>query len=98
MGHPDAELMGRWRRGDAAAFGDLVDRWQQPVARFLLRVVGRADGVPDLCQEVFLRVLRAAPRYRETGRFPTLVVPDRVECCPRRRPARPACPRVAGRW
>ena len=71
MGHPDAELMSRWQRGDAAAVTALVDRWQQPVARFLLRVGGRPDRVPDLCQEVFLRVLRAAPRYRETGRFST---------------------------
>jgi RNA polymerase sigma-70 factor (ECF subfamily) len=71
MGHADSELMGRWQRGDAAAFGALVDRWQQPVARFLLRLVGRPDRVPDLCQEVFLRVLRAVPRYRETGRFST---------------------------
>jgi RNA polymerase sigma-70 factor (ECF subfamily) len=71
MGHADAELMCRWRRGDAAAFAALVDRWQQPVARFLLRVSGRPDRVPDLTQEVFLRVLRAAPRYRESGRFST---------------------------
>jgi RNA polymerase sigma-70 factor (ECF subfamily) len=69
MGHPDADLMRRWRRGDAAAFAAIVDRWQQPVARFLLRVVGRPDRVPDLCQEVFLRVLRAP--YRETGQFST---------------------------
>jgi RNA polymerase sigma-70 factor (ECF subfamily) len=41
------------------------------VARFLLRVAGRPDRIGDLCQEVFLRVLRAAPRYRETGRFST---------------------------
>jgi RNA polymerase sigma-70 factor (ECF subfamily) len=75
MGHPDADLMRRWRHGDAAAFAALVDRWQQPVARFLLRVVGRpasgypADCIQDLCQEVFLRLLRA--RYRETGQFST---------------------------
>jgi RNA polymerase sigma-70 factor (ECF subfamily) len=71
MGHPDAELMRRWQRGDAAAVTALVDRWQQPVARFLLRLVGRPDRVPDMCQEVFLRLVRAAPRYRETGRFST---------------------------
>jgi RNA polymerase sigma-70 factor, ECF subfamily len=70
MGHPDAELMRRWRRGDAAAFAALVERWQQPVARFLARLVG-PDRTADLCQEVFLRVLRAAPRYRERGQFST---------------------------
>jgi RNA polymerase sigma-70 factor (ECF subfamily) len=71
MGPSDADLMRRWRRGDPAAFAALVDRWQQPVARFLLRLAGRPDRVPDLCQDVFLRVLRAAPRYRESGRFST---------------------------
>ncbi len=71
MGHPDADLMRRWQRGDPAAFATLVDRWQQPVARFLLRLTGRPDRVPDLCQEVFLRVLRAGPKYRESGRFST---------------------------
>ena len=71
MGHPDAELMRRWQRGDAAAFAALVERWQQPVARFLARLVGPTDRVADLCQEVFLRVLRAGPRYRVDGRFST---------------------------
>jgi RNA polymerase sigma-70 factor, ECF subfamily len=71
MGHPDGELMCRWRRGDAAAAAELVERWQQPLARFLLRFVGRPDRVQDLCQDVFLRVLHAAPRYRDDGRFST---------------------------
>jgi RNA polymerase sigma-70 factor (ECF subfamily) len=71
MGHPDGELMCRWRRGDVAAAAQIVERWQQPLARFLLRFVGRPDRVQDLCQEVFLRVMKAAPRYREEGRFST---------------------------
>jgi RNA polymerase sigma-70 factor (ECF subfamily) len=66
---PDAELWQGWQRGDAAAFADLVQRWQQPIARFLTGLVGRADRVPDLCQEVFLRVFLARARYRETGAF-----------------------------
>jgi RNA polymerase sigma-70 factor (ECF subfamily) len=71
MGHPDAELIRRWQGGDPSAFEDLVRRWQQPVARFLARLVGRSDAVPDLCQEVFLRVYQAGPRYRERGAFAT---------------------------
>lgn len=69
MGHDDAELIERWRRGDAAAFEALVRRWEQPVGRFLFRLVGRADLAQDLCQEVFLRVYLAGPRYRESGAF-----------------------------
>jgi RNA polymerase sigma-70 factor (ECF subfamily) len=69
MGCNDAELIERWRRGDPTAFEALVRRWQQPMARFLFRLVGRAGPIPDLCQEVFLRAYRAGPRYRETGAF-----------------------------
>jgi len=59
-----------WQR-DAAAFTGLVRRWQQPVARFLLRVVGDGDRVQDLCQEVFLRVFQARDRYQESEAFST---------------------------
>jgi len=69
MSSRDAELIQRWQRGDAAAFEDLVRRWQQPIARFLYRLVDRADVTRDLCQEVFLRVYHAGPRYRENGAF-----------------------------
>jgi RNA polymerase sigma-70 factor (ECF subfamily) len=71
MGHEDADLVGRWRRGDPAAFAELVRRWQQPVAAFLTRLVGRRELVQDLCQEVFLRVHLATSRYREAGTFST---------------------------
>src|SRR5438445_651450 len=71
MGHHDVELIQRWQRGDSVAFEELVRRWQQPIARFLARQLGRMELVPDLCQEVFLRVYRAGPRYREAGAFST---------------------------
>ena len=47
----------------------LIQRWQQPVGRFLFRLVGRAELVNDLCQEVFLRVYLAGPRYRPSAAF-----------------------------
>jgi RNA polymerase sigma-70 factor (ECF subfamily) len=71
MGQEDADLIRRWQRGEPAAFAALVQRWQQPVARFLARLLGRNDLVQDLCQEVFLRVYLAQGRYRETGTFST---------------------------
>src|SRR5260370_15922786 len=71
MGHPDTELIRRWQLGEAAAFEALVRRWQAPIGRFLMRQVGHADQAADLCQEVFLRVYRAGPRYRATGALST---------------------------
>src|SRR6266576_3933620 len=65
----DAELFRLWREGNAAAFEALVVRWQQPMARFLYRYTGSDEGVSDLCQEVFLRIYTAGPRYREKGTF-----------------------------
>jgi RNA polymerase sigma-70 factor (ECF subfamily) len=68
MSREDAERMRRWQLGDATAFAELVARWQRPVGRFLARLAG-PDRAADLCQEVFLRVLQAGPRYREDGHF-----------------------------
>jgi RNA polymerase sigma-70 factor (ECF subfamily) len=65
----DADLVARWRGGDATAFTLLVRRWQQPIARFLTHLLGRPDLAADLCQEVFLRAFQAGPRYRECGTF-----------------------------
>jgi RNA polymerase sigma-70 factor, ECF subfamily len=62
-------LIQRWQTGDAAAFAALVRYWQQPMARFLARVTGSDAHVPDLCQEVFLRLHLARTRYRDTGQF-----------------------------
>src|SRR4051812_38931265 len=69
MGPQDAEIVERWLGGDPRGFEALVRRWQAPVARLLGRLVGRGGPVPDLCQEVFLRVYRARDRYRENGAF-----------------------------
>ncbi len=71
MSPGDAELIQRWQAGDPAAFEALVRRWQRPVARFLFRLVDQAEQVHDLSQEVFLRVYRAGPRYRDNGAFST---------------------------
>jgi RNA polymerase sigma-70 factor (ECF subfamily) len=68
MNDSDGELLQRWRRGDESAFADLVRRWQGPLARFLHRLAG-AEQTPDLLQEVFLRVHRAADRYSDNGHF-----------------------------
>jgi len=63
----DAELMARVRRGDEDAFATLVDRHKDPLVAYLARLTGSLDRAEDLAQETFLRLYRAAPRYREQG-------------------------------
>jgi RNA polymerase sigma-70 factor (ECF subfamily) len=71
MGLNDQELVQRWQRGEVAAFEALVRRWERPIARFLTHVVGQQDLVPDLCQEVFLRLYLSGWRYRGESAFST---------------------------
>jgi RNA polymerase sigma-70 factor (ECF subfamily) len=70
MTESDADIIRRWRSGDESAFGELVRRWEPAVGRFLSRLAPESE-VADLRQELFLRVFRAGPKYRENGHFST---------------------------
>jgi RNA polymerase sigma-70 factor (ECF subfamily) len=70
MAESDADLILRWRAGDESAFEAIVRRWEPSLAQFLSRLAADSQ-VPDLLQEIFLRVYRAGPVYRENGHFST---------------------------
>lgn len=68
----DIELMLRVRDGhDAAAFEDLMRRYQRPVIAFLIRLTGSGHVAQDLAEETFVRVWQSAPRYRPSAKFTT---------------------------
>ncbi len=69
----DAELVGRWQAGDAAAFGELVERHQRSVYRLAYRMLGDAAEAEDVAQEAFLRLHRHGGRFRGDARFSTFV-------------------------
>ena len=56
----DERLMLRFQSGDVRAFEELVRRHRTPVFSFLLRLTGDRGRAEDLCQETFLRLVRAA--------------------------------------
>ena len=68
---PDAVLMLRVKRGDRAAFEELVVKYQQPVANLMGRMLGDPVEAEDLAQGVFVQVFRSAHRYRDSARFST---------------------------
>jgi len=68
---PDAALMLRVKRGDDAAFAELVDKYKQPVMNLVYRIVRDATEAEDLAQNVFLQVYKSAHRYEVTARFST---------------------------
>src|SRR5246127_2063178 len=68
---PDADLMLRVKRGDAAAFAELVDKYKQPVLNLVYRLVRDSSEAEDLAQNVFLQVYKSAHRYEASARFTT---------------------------
>jgi RNA polymerase sigma-70 factor (ECF subfamily) len=63
----DAAAIEACRAGDPAALRAFVVRYQRMVFAYLSRTLGRGPHVEDLAQEVFLRALRALPRFDTRG-------------------------------
>jgi RNA polymerase sigma-70 factor (ECF subfamily) len=68
---PDVRLMLEVRDGSAAAFDELMIRYQSRLVTVLDHLTGRRDLAEDLAQEVFLRVYRARRRYVPGAKFST---------------------------
>src|SRR5580704_4361158 len=68
---PDAALMLRVKRGDRAAFAELVDKYKQPVMNFIFRSLRDEAEAEDLAQNVFLQVYKSRSRYKQTAKFST---------------------------
>jgi RNA polymerase sigma-70 factor (ECF subfamily) len=68
---PDAVLMLRVKRGDRAAFAELVEKYKQPVMNFVYRSLRDETEAEDLAQNVFLQVYKSRSRYRRTAKFST---------------------------
>ena len=56
---------------DAAAFEELMLRYQNRVVSLLGHITGRKDMAEDLAQDVFLRIYRARKRYVPGSKFST---------------------------
>ena len=59
------------RDDNAAAFEELVSRYQARLVSIFENMVGRRSMAEDLAQEVFLRIYRARKRYTAGSRFST---------------------------
>jgi RNA polymerase sigma-70 factor, ECF subfamily len=71
LADPDVRLMLQVRDGNAAAFEELMLRYQDRLVTVLEHLVGKRGQAEDLAQEVFLRVYRARHRYEPGAKFST---------------------------
>ncbi len=68
---PDAVLMLRVKRGDRAAFAELVAKYQQPLFNFVFRTLRDETETEDVAQNTFLQVWKSRARYERTAKFST---------------------------
>jgi len=68
---PDVRLMLEVRNDNAAAFEELMLRYQSRVVTLLEHLIGRRDLAEDLAQEVFLRIYRSRKTYVPGSKFTT---------------------------
>ena len=68
---PDAALMLRVKRGDRAAFAELVEKYKQPIFNFVFRTLRDEIETEDVAQNTFLQVWKSRARYERTAKFST---------------------------
>jgi len=67
----EVALMRRLADGEDLALNELMTRWRERVAAFLLRMVGDHATAMDLTQETFVRLYTSRKNYRPTAAFST---------------------------
>lgn len=83
---PEHELVARCRKGDEAAFRELVDQFKGLVFALISRSVADRSRAEDLSQEVFLRVYRGLPYFRGESKLSTWIYRITINLLTQQRP------------
>lgn len=65
----DELLVVRCQLGERPAFDELIDRWGEPIWRYVRRLARSDDAANDLVQDVWIRVLRGIEGLRDGSRL-----------------------------
>ncbi len=68
-GQSDEALFEVYRRGDLGALRTLIERHQEDLLRFLVRLMGDRQLAEDVFQDAFLQVHRSADTFDATRKF-----------------------------
>ena len=69
----DHQLIEATKRGDEAAFAEIVSRYRSPLTNYLFRMLADYEEAIDLVQETFVRVYFAIERYHTDYAFSTYI-------------------------
>lgn len=75
------KLMLRFQQGDESAFREIVEQHKLSVLNLCYRFVGNKNDAEDIAQDVFIRILNAAPRYRPDASLSTWLYRITVNVC-----------------
>lgn len=67
------DLLAKYRDGDPHAFRQLVEQYRDRMVQFFFRLCWDRDRAEDLAQDLFLKLMIGARRYRPEGRMTTFV-------------------------
>src|SRR5437868_8551833 len=69
VGTSDAEVVRRVRAGDTGAYGALVARYRDRLARYALHMLGNREDAEEALQDAFVRAYRSLHRCGDPARF-----------------------------
>ncbi len=70
-----------FKAGDQGAFRSLFDNYKKRIINYCYRFCGHPEVAEELAQETFLKVYKAAPRYRPKARFSTWLFKIATNVC-----------------
>jgi RNA polymerase sigma factor (sigma-70 family) len=65
----DEWLVVRCQLGERPAFDELIERWSEPVWKYVRRLTNTDDAADEIVQDVWLRVLRGINRLRDGSKL-----------------------------
>jgi len=67
--HQDLKTIRRCKRGEEAAFVEILDRYRGPIYNLCYRMTRNAEDARDLGQEIFIKVFSLLDRFDENFAF-----------------------------
>lgn len=81
MGDRDRYLLDMAKKGNAAAFEELIEIHQKKVYNIALRMMGNPDDASELAQEAFIKAYRSIRNFREESTFSTWIYRIATNVC-----------------
>lgn len=81
MEDTNTNLLQRFQNGDESAFREIVEQHKLSVLNLCYRFVGNKEDAEDIAQDVFIRILKAAPRYKPEASLSTWIYRITVNVC-----------------